>query len=243
MISGFKELWKIFSKGLFAENPIFRLALSLCPALAVTTTAANALTMGLSVMFVITANNTVVSITRRWVNPKVRVPVYITSIATIVTVVQLVLQAAAPLLYKQLGIYLALIVVFAIILARAEVFASKNSVIPSFLDGLGMGCGFTLAMLSIAVIRELFGAGTIFGFTIFGSWYNPALIMVLPPGAFILMGYMTGGFNLIQEYLKKHTQKHTKFNAQKNVKLENQKHLKGHIAEALKISKTERGEV
>jgi electron transport complex protein RnfE len=194
-----KELWKIFYKGLFDENPIFRLALSLCPALAVTTSAQNALTMGLSVMFVITANNTVVSLTRRFVNPKVRVPVYITSIATIVTVLQLVLQAYFPLLYKALGIYLSLIVVFAIILARAEVFASKNKVIPSFFDGLGMGCGFTIAMLSIGIIRELLGNGTIFGFTILGSWYNPALIMVLPPGAFILIGYMIGAIKLYDQ--------------------------------------------
>ncbi len=194
-----KELWKIFYKGLFDENPIFRLALSLCPALAVTTSVINALTMGLSVMFVITANNTVVSLTRKLVNPKVRVPVYITSIATIVTVLQLILQAFFPVLYKALGIYLALIVVFAIILARAEVFASKNKVIPSFLDGLGMGCGFTIAMLSIGVIREFFGNGTILGITILGSWYSPALIMILPPGAFILIGYMIGAIKIYDE--------------------------------------------
>lgn len=191
-----KELWKVFSKGLYDENPVFRLALSLCPALAVTSSAINALTMGLCVMFVITANNVVVSLTRKVVNPKVRVPVYITSIATIVTVVQLVLQAYLPTLYQALGIYLALVVVFAIILARAEVFASKNSVLPSFLDGFGMGCGFTLALLAIAFIRELLGNGTIFGITILGSWYNPALIMILPPGAFILIGYIIGLMNL-----------------------------------------------
>ena len=148
-----KNLWDIFKKGLIVENPIFVLALSLCPALAVTASAITALTMGLSVMFVITANNVVVSLTRKLVNPKVRVPVYITSIATIVTLVQLLLQAFAPELYKALGIYLALIVVFAIILARAEVFASKNSVIPSFFDGLGIGAGFTLALLLIGCIR------------------------------------------------------------------------------------------
>ncbi|CEH34135.1 electron transport complex subunit RsxE [Romboutsia lituseburensis] len=191
-----KELWKVFSKGIYDENPVFRLALSLCPALAVTSSAINALTMGLCVMFVITANNTVVSITRKVVNPKVRVPVYITSIATIVTVVQLVLQAYFPLLYKDLGIYLSLIVVFAIILARAEVFASKNKVLPSFLDGLGMGCGFTVAMIFIGIIRELLGNGTVFGVTMLGSWYNPALIMILPPGAFILIGYIIGAMNL-----------------------------------------------
>lgn len=192
-----KELWKIFYKGLFDENPIFRLALSLCPALAVTTTVQNALTMGLCVMFVMTANNTVVSISRNYVNPKVRVPIYIVSIATIVTFVQLILQAFAPVLYKNLGLYLALVVVFAIILARAEVFAAKNKVLPSFLDGLGMGCGFTIAMVSIGIIRELFGSGSILGYHILGNWYNAPLIFILPPGAFIVIGYMVGAVKLM----------------------------------------------
>lgn len=198
-----KELWKIFSKGIYDENPIFKLALSLCPALAVTATVANALTMGLSVLFVVTANNTVVSITRKFVNPKVRVPVYITSIATIVTVVQLVLQAYFPALYRELGIYLSLIVVFAIILARAEVFASKNKVIPSFLDGLGMGVGFTIAMVSVGVIREFLGSGAILGIKVLGAWYNPALIMILPPGGFILLGYMVGAMKLYDKRKEK----------------------------------------
>ena len=198
-----KNLWEIFKKGVIVENPIFVLALSLCPALAVTASALTALTMGLSVMFVITANNVVVSLTRKLVNPKVRVPVYITSIATIVTLVQLLLQAFAPELYKALGIYLALIVVFAIILARAEVFASKNSVIPSFFDGLGMGAGFTLALLMIGCIRELLGAGSIFGVPVIGDWYDPALIMILPAGGFILIGYLVGGFKMLTEYMEK----------------------------------------
>lgn len=198
-----KNLWDIFKKGVIVENPIFVLALSLCPALAVTASAITALTMGLSVMFVITANNVVVSLTRKLVNPKVRVPVYITSIATIVTLVQLLLQAFAPELYKALGIYLALIVVFAIILARAEVFASKNSVIPSFFDGLGMGAGFTLALLLIGCIRELLGAGSIFGVPVIGDWYDPALIMILPAGGFILIGYLVGGFKILTEYMEK----------------------------------------
>ena len=198
-----KNLWDIFKKGVIVENPIFVLALSLCPALAVTASALTALTMGLSVMFVITANNVVVSLTRKLVNPKVRVPVYITSIATIVTLVQLLLQAFAPELYKALGIYLALIVVFAIILARAEVFASKNSVIPSFFDGLGMGAGFTLALLMIGCIRELLGAGSIFGIPVIGDWYDPALIMILPAGGFILIGYLVGGFKMLTEYMEK----------------------------------------
>lgn len=200
-----KEYWKIFSKGLIEENPIFILALSLCPALAVTTTVINGLTMGLTVTFVITSNNIVVSLVRNFVNPKVRVPVYITSIATIVTVAQLVLQAYFPDLYKAMGIYLALVVVFAIILARAEVFASKNTVFPSFLDGFGMGCGFTIAMLIISCIRELFGAGTILGIPVFGEGYEPMLMMILPPGAFILIGYLvaaTKTWNAKQERLQ-----------------------------------------
>jgi electron transport complex protein RnfE len=198
-----RELWNIFKKGIIEENPIFVLALSLCPALAVTSSATNSLVMGLAVMFVITANNTIVSITRKVVNPKVRVPVYITSVATIVTVVQLVLEAYLPVLNKALGIYLALIVVFAIILARAEVFASKNKVVPSFFDGLGMGAGFALGLLLLGIIREILGAGTLFGIKVIGSWYNPALIMVLSPGAFILIGYMVAGFKMWIEHSEK----------------------------------------
>ena len=194
------ELWQIFKKGILEENPIFILALSLCPALAVTTTVINALTMGLTVTFVITSNNVVVSLIRNFVNPKVRVPVYITSIATIVTVAQLVLQADVPILYKAMGIYLALVVVFAIILARAEVFASKHGVVKSFCDGFGMGCGFTAAMLVIGVIREITGGGTILGIPLFGEDFSPMLMMILPPGAFILIGYLVAG---TKQWLKK----------------------------------------
>jgi electron transport complex protein RnfE len=164
-----KGLWDIYSKGLILENPIFVLALSLCPALAVTTSVINALTMGLVVTFVMTMNNLVVSIVRNWVNPKVRVPIYITSIATIVTVSELLLKAFAPLLYKDLGVYLSLVVVFAIILSRAEGFASKNTPLPSFLDGFGMGCGFLMAMVIIGAIREVVGNGlsSLFGYARF----------------------------------------------------------------------------
>lgn len=195
-----KQLWRIFSKGLIDENPILVLALSLCPALAVTTSVSSALTMGLVVTFVISTNNIIVSLTRKVVNPKVRVPVYITSIATIVTLAELILEAFAPLLYKELGIYLSLVVVFAIILARAEAFASKNKVFPSFLDGFGMGCGFTLAMVTVGAIRELLGNGTLLGFRILGGWYNPPLIFILAPGAFIVIGYLVGGMKIYNNW-------------------------------------------
>lgn len=198
-----KELWQIFSKGIVLENPILVLALSLCPALAVTTSVINALTMGLTVAFVITMNNISVSLIRKWVNPKVRVPVYVTSIATIVTLAELLLQAFFPLLYKAMGIYLSLVVVFAIILARAEVFASKNNVGRSFLDGLGMGVGFTVAMLLIGAIREIVGNGTFLGYQVLPSSYQPALIMILAPGAFILIGYLVAGTKMLSNRIEK----------------------------------------
>ncbi len=198
-----REYFNIFKKGIIMENPIFVLALSLCPGLAVTTSVVNALTMGLAVTFVISMNNLSVSCIRKIVNPKVRVPVYITSIATIVTVVQLVLKAFSPLLYKDLGIYLALIVVFAIILARAEVFASKNAPLPSFIDGLGMGVGFLFAMVLIGGIREFLGTGALMGIPILGEWYNAPLIVILPPGAFIIMGFLVAAFKKYSDYQEK----------------------------------------
>ena len=190
------SLWKIFSRGIIEENPNFVLALSLCPGLAVTTSVINGLTMGLTVWFVITCNNVVVSIIRKTINKKVRVPVYITCIATIVTCVQLFLQAFAPDLYKALGVYLDLVVVFAIILARAESVASKNGIVVSFLDGMGMGFGFTVAMFLISFVREILGNGSLFGIPVFGDWYQPALIMALPPGAFMLIGFIMAGFKV-----------------------------------------------
>jgi len=190
------KMFRIFSKGLIDENPILVLALSLCPALAVTSTVLNALTMGLTVTFVISLNNIVVSLTRKVVHPKVRVPVYITSIATIVTLAILMLQAFAPELGQALGIYLSLVVVFAIILARAESFASKNRVFPSFLDGLGMGCGFTLAMITVGAIREFFGSGSLLGVRLLGTWYNAPLIFIMAPGAFIVIGYLVGAVKI-----------------------------------------------
>ena len=200
--------WEIFKKGIFEMNPIFRLALSLCPALAVTSNVFNALGMGICVMAVITVNNIVVSLAKDFVNPKVRVPVFITIIATIVTLTILVLEAYAPSIYRELGLYLELVVVFAIILARAEVFAMKNGVIPSAIDGLGMGAGFALAMVFIGAVRELLGSGTLLGGTsmamqVFPETYNGPMIIILAPGAFLAIGLMIGMFNIIGEYQDK----------------------------------------
>lgn len=204
--------WDIFKKGIFEMNPIFRLALSLCPALAVTSTVFNALGMGMCVLIVITANNIVVSLVKKLVNPKVRVPMFITIIATIVTLIILVLEAYFPAVYKELGLYLELVVVFAIILARAEVFAMKNGVIASAFDGLGMGAGFAVAMLFIGAFRELFGTGTILSGTslamqVFPQSYNGPMIIILAPGAFIVIGLMIGMFNVIGEYQDKQAAK------------------------------------
>lgn len=204
--------WDIFKKGIFEMNPIFRLALSLCPALAVTSTVFNALGMGLCVMVVITANNMVVSLVKNFVNPKVRVPVFITIIATIVTLIILILEAYFPSVYKELGLYLELVVVFAIILARAEVFAMKNGVIASAIDGLGMGAGFAVAMLFIGAFRELFGTGTILSGTplawqVFPQSYDGPMIIILAPGAFLVIGLMIGMFNVIGEYQDKQAAK------------------------------------
>jgi electron transport complex protein RnfE len=195
--------WEIFKKGIFEMNPIFRLALSLCPALAVTSNVFNALGMGVVVMFVITANNVAVSLARNYVNPKVRVPVFITIIATIVTLTQLILEGYFPAVNKELGLYLELVVVFAIILARAEVFATKNTVVPSFFDGFGMGVGFAVAMVTIGAVRELLGPGTFLGHQVLPAAYDGPMIMILAPGAFLVIGLMIGMFNVIGEYQDK----------------------------------------
>jgi Na+-translocating ferredoxin:NAD+ oxidoreductase subunit E len=206
--------WEIFKKGIFEMNPIFRLALSLCPALAVTSTVFNALGMGLSVLVVITANNMIVSLVKDYVNPKVRVPVFITIIATIVTLIQLTLEAYFPDVNQALGLYLELIVVFAIILARAEVFAMKNAVIPSMLDGLGMGAGFALAMVLVGAIREVLGSGTFLGSPVLPASYDGPLIMILAPGAFLVIGLLIGMFNVIGEYQDKQAEVRRKMTAQ-----------------------------
>ena len=185
-----------FRKGFWQENAVFRLLLGLCPALAVTTSAENGLGMGLATTFVLVCSNIVVSVLRKVIPAKVRIPSFIVVIASFVTVVQLCMEAYFYDLYKALGIFIPLIVVNCLILGRAEAFASKNRLLPAVADGVGMGLGFTLALFVLGAVRELFGSGTLLGYAVFGSSYQPLLLMILPPGAFIAMGLLLAGMNL-----------------------------------------------
>jgi electron transport complex protein RnfE len=184
--------------GLLDENPVFRLVLGMCPTLAVTTSASNGVGMGIAATFVLICSNLFISMLRNVIPSKIRIPCYIVIIAAFVTVVQMVLEAYLPSLYDSLGVYIPLIVVNCIILGRAEAFASKNSVLLSVADGIGMGLGFTLAITIIGSVREFLGAGTIFGITILGASYQPMLVMILPPGAFLVLGSLLGLLNVIQ---------------------------------------------
>ncbi len=186
---------QIVKNGIFAENPIFRVALSLCPAVAVTSGVKNGFLMGIAVLFVQTMVNVTVSVVRKFIHPRVRIPSYMFIIATWVTVTDLVMAAFARDVYKQMGLYIQLIVAFAIILSRAELFASKNKVTPSFFDGLGMGIGFLFALVVISFFRELLGKGSLWGMPIVD--FKPLLIMILPTGGFFAVGLLIGLFNWI----------------------------------------------
>lgn len=189
-----KNLWIEFKKGITIENPTFGLVLGLCPTLAVSTTAQNALGMGVAAAFVLLGSNIIISAIRRLVPDTIRIPCYIVVIATFVTIVELFMKAYSPALSKSLGIFVPLIVVNCIVLGRAEAFANKNRVIDSVADALGMGAGFTIALVIIAVIREATGAGTLFGFTLVKN-YEPALMMIMSPGALLTLGLLIGFVN------------------------------------------------
>ena len=186
---------KEFLKGFWSENPIFRLVLGLCPTLAVTTTAENGIGMGLASTFVLVFSNLVIAAIRNFIPKKVRIPAFIITIATFVTIVDLVMNGYFHALHKSLGLFIPLIVVNCIILGRAEAFASKNGIFISIVDGLGMGFGFTISLLIIGAIREIIGNGTIFDIPVFGSSFLPLLLMILPPGAFIVLGVLLGLMN------------------------------------------------
>jgi electron transport complex protein RnfE len=192
-----------FIKGLWKENPVFVQVLGMCPTLAVSNTAVNALAMGLATSFVLIMSSTLVSIFRKFIPKQVRIASFILIIATFVTVVDYAIQAISLELYKALGAFIALIVVNCIILGRAEAFASKNTVGKSFLDGLGMGVGFTFALLSLGAVREIIGVGTFFGVSIFGPYYEPWMVMILPGGGFFTLGTWLLFFNWLNERQKK----------------------------------------
>lgn len=198
-----KSLSNVFLNGVITENPTFRLVLGACPTLAVTTSAINGIGMGAAATFVLIGSNIVVSLLRKFIPNNVRIPAFIVIICTFVTMVQLFMQAYLPSLYESLGIFIPLIVVNCIILARAEAFASKNGVLASAVDGLGMGVGFTLALTLIGVIRELIGSGTVFGFPIMNAGYEPMLIFVLASGGFLTFGILLGVINAIINAVQK----------------------------------------
>ena len=189
--------WKIFTNGIFKENPVLVLVLGTCPTLAVTTLAQNGIGMGIATTLVLLGSNLLISLLKNVIPDKVRIPSYIVIIAGLVTIVGFLVQALTPTLYQQLGIFLPLIVVNCIILGRAEMFASKNKVIDSVLDGLGMGLGFTLALFIIGSIREILGSGSWMGITLTGEVIPPMAIFKLAPGGFFVFGIVIALVNLI----------------------------------------------
>jgi len=188
---------KTLTNGLLKENPTFVLVLGMCPTLATTTSAINGMSMGLATLFVLVCSNIVISLLKKLIPDKVRIPAFIVVIATFVTMVQLAMQAYLPAIYEVLGLFIPLIVVNCIVLGRAEAFAAKNSVGLSALDGIGMGLGFTLALTILGAIRELLGTGAIFGFNVFNDHFA-ALIFVLAPGAFICLAYLMAAVNKLK---------------------------------------------
>ena len=202
-----KSKLSIITNGIIKENPVLVLLIGTCPTLATSSSASNGLGMGLSTTAVLIAANIVISLLRKVIPDKVRIPCYIVVIAGFVTVVQFLLEAYVPALYKSLGLFIPLIVVNCIILGRAEAFANKNTVVDSALDGIGMGLGFTLTLTVMGTIRELLGAGTWFGMTVFGSWFTPIGFFNLAPGGFFVFGLLIAVLNVITKgkALKKKT--------------------------------------
>lgn len=189
---------KVLFNGIIKENPVFVLLLGMCPTLGTTSSAINGFSMGLATLFVLVASNVVISLVKNLIPDKVRIPSFIVVIATFVTVVEMTMQAYLPALYDSLGLFIPLIVVNCIVLGRAEAFAAKNTVLSSMFDGLGMGLGFTFALTVLGATRELLGTGKIFSATVFSENYG-MLLFVLAPGAFIVLGYLIAGFNLLRK--------------------------------------------
>ena len=190
--------FKIISNGIIKENPTFVLLLGMCPTLATTTSSINGMSMGLATMFVLVCSNIVVSLIKSLTPDKVRIPVFVVVIASFVTILQMCLKAYLPEINKSLGLFIPLIVVNCIILGRAEAFACKNGPLASLCDGIGIGLGFTLGLTLLGTVREFFGAGSIFGFTLLPETYN-VLLFILPPGAFISLGYLIAIVNKLKK--------------------------------------------
>ncbi|AYO31022.1 MAG TPA: electron transport complex subunit E [Thermoanaerobacterales bacterium] len=199
---------KDFVNGLWGENPIFRAVIGICSALAVTTAGQNGIAMGLALTFVLTCSSILVSILKNIIPSKVRIPCYIIVIATFTTIVDLFMKAYFPALYQVMGIFIPLIVVNCIVLWRAEGFASKMSLIRSIADALGMGLGYAWAITLISIVREILGSGTLFGIHIMGANFTHWVIMLLPPGAFLVMGILVGIMNMITRKPVKNTHCH-----------------------------------
>jgi len=187
---------QLFVDGILDENPIFRLALSMCPAVGISTTVMNGILLGIAVLFVQVFSSCTISLIKDHIHPRIRIPTYTLTIAMWVTVIDLMLAAYMPVAYKAMGIFVKLIVAFAIITMRLEMFASKNKLAPSFWDGIGMGLGFMFAMMTLGFVRELLGMGTVLGYDILG--FRPLLYFVLPCAGFILVGLMMGMFNWME---------------------------------------------
>lgn len=184
---------EILLNGLLNENPIFRLALSMCPAVGISTNVMNGILMGIAVLFVQIASSLTITLLKNYIHPRIRIPTYTLTIATWVTVTDLVLAAYFPVAYKSLGIFVRLIVVFCFITCRLDVFARKNAVFPTFVDALGMGLGFMVGMMAIGGVRELLGMGTLLGYDLLG--FRPMLFFVLPASGFFVVGFMMVIFN------------------------------------------------
>ena len=191
------DQWKNFSKGFIKENAVFVLFLGMCPTLGVTTSAINGLAMGLATAFVLIMSNLVVSLIKSLIPDKVRIPAFIVIIASFVTIVELVMKAYVPSLFDALGLFIPLIVVNCVVLGRAEAFASKNTVWSSIVDGAGMGLGFAMALTILGAVRELLGSGAFFGMKLISG--DAMLLFILPPGAFIALGYLIVLANMIKE--------------------------------------------
>ncbi len=190
--------WKNFTKGFIKENPVFVLVLGMCPTLGVTSSAINGLGMGLATTFVLMMSNMVIALVKGVIPDKVRIPAFIVIIAAFVTVVQLLMQAFVPALYKSLGLFIPLIVVNCIVLGRAEAFASKNNVGSSAIDGIGIGLGFTFALVLLGSIREILGSGKLFNIALYSENFV-TLVFVLAPGAFIVLGYLIAVINRLKK--------------------------------------------